>query len=43
MPFDERFRLDDRERASPVTELAETNHDETERGGGSLRSDLAFV
>ena len=43
MPFDEGFRLDDHERASPVKELAETNHDKPENSGRSLRSDLAFL
>ena len=43
MPFDEGLRLDDHERASPVKELTETNHDKPENSARSLRSDLAFL
>lgn len=43
MPFEEGFRLDDHEPASPVKELAETNHDKPKNSGRSLRSDLAFL
>jgi hypothetical protein len=43
MPFDEGFRFDDHKRASPVEQPAETDHEETERRGRTLGSDLAFL
>ena len=43
MPFYESCRLDDHKRATPIKELSQDNHHEPERGGRSLRSDLAFL
>jgi len=43
MPFDERFRLDDHKRVSPIEEPPEANHHEAEDRRRSLRPDLAFL
>ena len=43
MPFEERFRLDDYKRASPVKELPETDHHEPKKSSGSFGFGLSFL